>query len=57
MKIVVAATGFVGLTHAAGRAENGHEVHAYDIDLAKIESGKLTRRRTEKGEVNHKENP
>ena len=36
MKIVVAGTGFVGLTHAAVLAENGHEVHAYDIDLAKI---------------------
>ena len=38
MKIVVAGTGFVGLTHAAVLAENGHEVHAYDIDLAKIDA-------------------
>lgn len=36
MKIVVAGAGFVGLTHAAVLAENGHEVHAYDIDRAKL---------------------
>ncbi|MEO8082639.1 MAG: nucleotide sugar dehydrogenase [Ardenticatenales bacterium] len=36
MRIVVAGTGFVGLTHAAVLAENGHDVFAYDIDLAKI---------------------
>lgn len=38
MKIVVAGTGFVGLTHAAVLAENGHEVHAYDIDRAKLDA-------------------
>ncbi len=38
MKIVVAGTGFVGLTHAAVLAENGHEVYAYDIDLAKLDA-------------------
>ena len=36
MKIVVAGTGFVGLTHAAVLSENGHEVYAYDIDLEKL---------------------
>jgi len=37
MKIVVAGAGFVGLTHAAVLAENGHEVYAYDIDRAKLD--------------------
>lgn len=36
MKIIVAGTGFVGLTHAAILAESGHEVWAYDIDKEKI---------------------
>jgi UDPglucose 6-dehydrogenase len=38
MKIIVVGTGFVGLPHAAVLAENGHEVHAYDIDEARIEA-------------------
>ena len=36
MKIIVVGTGFVGLPHAAVLAENGHEVHAYDIDAERI---------------------
>ena len=36
MKIIVAGTGFVGLTHAAVCSEYGHEVYAYDIDSSKI---------------------
>lgn len=36
MKIIVAGTGFVGLTHAAVCSEYGHEVHAYDIDEARL---------------------
>jgi len=36
MKIIVAGTGFVGLTHAAVLSEYGHEVWAYDIDKQKI---------------------
>lgn len=36
MKIIVIGTGFVGLTQAAVLAEYGHEVHAYDIDEARI---------------------
>lgn len=36
MKIIVAGTGFVGLTHAAVLSEYGHEVYAYDIDTRKI---------------------
>ncbi len=36
MKVIVAGTGFVGLTHAAVLAESGHEVYAYDIDRAKL---------------------
>ncbi|WP_374688163.1 UDP-glucose/GDP-mannose dehydrogenase family protein [Promineifilum sp.] len=36
MKIVVIGTGFVGLPHAAVLSEYGHEVHAYDIDAARI---------------------
>ena len=36
MKIIVAGTGFVGLTHAAVVSEYGHEVYAYDIDSEKI---------------------
>jgi UDPglucose 6-dehydrogenase len=36
MKIIVVGTGFVGLTHAAVCSEYGHEVHAYDIDEARI---------------------
>jgi UDPglucose 6-dehydrogenase len=37
MKIIVAGTGYVGLVHAAVCSEYGHEVHAYDIDAAKID--------------------
>ncbi len=36
MKIIVAGTGFVGLTHAAVCSEYGHEVYAYDIDQKRI---------------------
>jgi 3-hydroxyacyl-CoA dehydrogenase len=36
MKIIVAGTGFVGLTHAAVCSEYGHEVYAYDIDPNKL---------------------
>ncbi len=36
MKIIVAGTGFVGLTHAAVLSEYGHEVYAYDIDEKKL---------------------
>lgn len=36
MKIIVAGTGFVGLTHAAVCSEYGHEVYAYDIDEKKL---------------------
>src|SRR5579859_7651603 len=36
MKIIVAGTGFVGLTHAAVCSEYGHEVYAYDIDKQRI---------------------
>jgi len=36
MKIIVVGTGFVGLTHAAVCSEYGHEVHAYDIDKARV---------------------
>lgn len=36
MKIIVAGTGFVGLTHAAVLSEYGHEVYAYDIDQARL---------------------
>ena len=46
MKIIVVGTGFVGLPHAAVLSEYGHEVHAYDIDEARIKaykSGERTR--------------
>lgn len=36
MKIIVAGTGFVGLTHAAVCSEYGHEVYAYDIDQRRL---------------------
>lgn len=36
MKIIVAGTGFVGLTHAAVCSEYGHEVYAYDVDAKRI---------------------
>src|SRR3712207_733476 len=36
MKIIVAGTGFVGLTHAAVLSEYGHEIYAYDIDQARL---------------------
>jgi UDPglucose 6-dehydrogenase len=38
MKIIVAGTGFVGLTHAAVISEYGHEVYAYDIDEKRLEA-------------------
>ena len=38
MKIIVLGTGYVGLVHAAVCSEYGHEVHAHDIDLAKIKA-------------------
>lgn len=38
MKIIVAGTGFVGLTHAAVCSEYGHEVYAYDIDEKRIQA-------------------
>ncbi|MBI1280932.1 MAG: nucleotide sugar dehydrogenase [Anaerolineaceae bacterium] len=38
MKIIVAGTGFVGLTHAAVLSEYGHEVYAYDVDEKKLEA-------------------
>jgi UDPglucose 6-dehydrogenase len=44
MKIVVVGTGFVGLTHAAVCSEYGHEVHAYDIDQARIDAYKTGER-------------
>src|SRR5262245_7508095 len=40
MKIIVAGTGFVGLTHAAVCSEYGHEVYAYDIDEKRINAYK-----------------
>ncbi|MCZ2147269.1 MAG: nucleotide sugar dehydrogenase [Bryobacterales bacterium] len=36
MKIIVAGTGFVGITHAAVCSEYGHEVYAYDVDGEKL---------------------
>jgi UDPglucose 6-dehydrogenase len=36
MKIIVAGTGFVGITHAAVCSEYGHEVYAYDVDAEKL---------------------
>ncbi len=36
MRIIVAGTGFVGLTHAAVCSEYGHEVYAYDIDQRRL---------------------
>ncbi|NOK58824.1 MAG: UDP-glucose/GDP-mannose dehydrogenase family protein [Chloroflexi bacterium AL-W] len=38
MKIIVAGTGFVGLTHAAVISEYGHEVYTYDIDEQKLDT-------------------
>ena len=38
MKIIVAGTGFVGLTHAAVCSEYGHDVYAYDIDQSRLEA-------------------
>jgi UDPglucose 6-dehydrogenase len=46
VKIIVAGTGFVGLTHAAVLAEEGHQVYAYDVDrekLAAYRSGEAAR--------------
>ncbi|MCA9972171.1 MAG: UDP-glucose/GDP-mannose dehydrogenase family protein, partial [Anaerolineales bacterium] len=44
MKIIVVGTGFVGLPHAAVLAEYGHEVHAYDIDTARINAYKTAQK-------------
>jgi UDPglucose 6-dehydrogenase len=44
MKIIVAGTGFVGLTHAAVCSEYGHEVWAYDIDEKRINAYKSGQR-------------
>jgi UDPglucose 6-dehydrogenase len=38
MKVIVVGTGYVGLVHAAVCSEYGHEVYAYDNDIAKIEA-------------------
>ncbi len=44
MKIIVAGTGFVGLTHAAVCSEYGHEVYAYDVDTKRIAAYKSAER-------------
>lgn len=44
MKIIVAGTGFVGLTHAAVCSEYGHEVYAYDIDEKRIAAYQTAKR-------------
>ena len=44
MKIIVAGTGFVGLTHAAVCSEYGHEVQAYDIDQKRLDAYRSGRR-------------
>ncbi|MBI3244067.1 MAG: UDP-glucose/GDP-mannose dehydrogenase family protein [Chloroflexi bacterium] len=44
MKIIVAGTGFVGLTHAAVCSEYGHEVYAYDIDEARLAAYRTAQR-------------
>ncbi|MBL8155717.1 MAG: UDP-glucose/GDP-mannose dehydrogenase family protein [Anaerolineae bacterium] len=44
MKIIVAGTGFVGLTHAAVCSEYGHEVYAYDVDRKKLEAYRSAQR-------------
>ncbi len=49
MKIIVAGTGFVGLTHAAVCSEYGHEVYAYDIDERKLNAY----RSAEAEQINH----
>lgn len=36
MKVIIVGTGYVGLPHGAICAEYGHEVYAYDIDVARI---------------------
>jgi len=36
MRVLVIGTGFVGLSHAAVLSEYGHEVHAYDVDHARL---------------------
>jgi len=43
MKIIVAGTGFVGLTHAAVCSEYGHEVYAYDIDEQRLSAYRTAR--------------
>jgi len=55
MKIIVAGTGFVGLTHAAVLAETGHEVYAYDIDRDKIAAFSTGQRREIERYVNEPE--
>ncbi|HEY1016954.1 MAG TPA: nucleotide sugar dehydrogenase [Herpetosiphonaceae bacterium] len=49
MKIIVAGTGFVGLTHAAVCSEYGHEVHAYDIDERRL----AAYRSAERAQIEH----
>ncbi len=49
MKIIVAGTGFVGLTHAAVCSEYGHEVYAYDIDQQRLSAY----RSTERAQIEH----
>ena len=44
MKIIVAGTGFVGLTHAAVCSEYGHEVYAYDIDEQRLAAYRTAQR-------------
>ncbi len=52
MKIIVAGTGFVGLTHAAVCSEYGHEVYAYDIDSTKIAAYRTADKETIESYVN-----
>jgi UDPglucose 6-dehydrogenase len=49
MKIIVAGTGFVGLTHAAVCSEYGHEVYAYDIDERRLSAY----RSAERAQIEH----
>lgn len=49
MKIIVAGTGFVGLTHAAVCSEYGHEVYAYDIDQKRL----AAYRSAERAQIEH----
>ncbi len=52
MRIIVAGTGFVGLTHAAVCSEYGHEVHAYDISEERIAAYQSGEREQIEGYVN-----